>query len=79
MEEEAKKLIEDFYPFVEGIDKGERHRASVQCALVAQDNKIEDINQVWSQLINSQLLAAAQLLHAKELYYIGVREIIAKS
>lgn len=40
-QEQAKEIIESFYPFVEGIDMGERHRAAIQCAIIHVKGIIE--------------------------------------
>lgn len=69
MKEEAKELIESFYPFVEGIDRGERHRAACQCALICVD-KIINVLRKKRHLTDCVI---------DQEFYQGVRKIIEQS
>lgn len=44
--EEARELIVSFYPFVDGIDKGERHRAARQCALLTCNKILNELEAI---------------------------------
>lgn len=45
-EQQAKEIIESFYPFVEGIDVGERHRAAIQCGLLQVNGILDYIDRM---------------------------------
>ena len=54
---EADKIEREYYPFVEGIDIGERKRATTQCAIIHVKGILEEIdmykgelNPRWKQL-----------------------------
>jgi hypothetical protein len=68
--EKAIKLVEAFWDKITNDDDGDRYDAAKQCALIAVEEIINNINQ---NLINNTILYNRQLM-----YWLNVKQEIEK-